>query len=85
MNINFSWAFWGLSALAVFVAKEVYWEANRRRLPASIAWVGPRNEVFSMFRAWMREITAGLKTIEEGYNKVGRSGSHGVCYHVLNG
>lgn len=78
MSIGFYWVVWGLSALAVFVAKEVYWEANRRRLPSSITWVGPRNEVFSMFRAWMREFTAGLKTVEEGYTKVSRFGFHGV-------
>lgn len=70
MSINLSWALWGLSALALFIAKELYWEAKKSRLPASIAWVGPRNEVFSMLRAWIREYTAGLKTIEEGYNKV---------------
>lgn len=78
MSFNFSWALWGLSALAVFVTKEVYWETNRRRIPASIAWVGPRDEIFSMFRAWMRELTAGLKTVEEGYTKVGRFETHGV-------
>lgn len=78
MSLNFSWALWGFGALALFVAKEVYWEAKKRRLPASIAWVGPRDEVFSMFRAWIREITGGLQTMEEGYTKVGRSDSHGV-------
>lgn len=78
MSFNFSWALWAFSALALFVAKEVYWEAKRRRLPASIAWVGPRDEVFSMLRAWMREITAGLTTIEEGYTIVSQSDSHGV-------
>ncbi|MCJ1347657.1 hypothetical protein MMC31_005885 [Peltigera leucophlebia] len=74
MSFTFSWALWGFGALAVFVAKEVYWEVNRRRMPASIAWVGPRDEVFSMFRAWMRELTAGLKTVEEGYNKYNTKG-----------
>ncbi|MCJ1349125.1 hypothetical protein MMC31_007361 [Peltigera leucophlebia] len=57
MPFNFSWALWVFSALAVYVAKEVYWEAKRRRLPASITWVGPRNELFSMLRAWKREYT----------------------------
>lgn len=75
MSINLSWALWGLGVLAVFVAKELYREAERRRLPASIAWMGPRDEVFSMLRAWLREYTAGLKTVEEGYNKVGQSDS----------
>ena len=46
MSFNFSWALWAFSALGLFVAKEGYWEAKRRRLPASIAWVGPRDEVF---------------------------------------
>lgn len=78
MSFYFSWVLWGSSALALYVAKEVYWEAKRRRIPASIPWVGPRNEVFSMFRAWMREITAGLKTVEEGYTKVGRFDSNSV-------
>lgn len=79
MSIKLYWALWGLSALAFLVTKELYWEAKRRRLPASIAWVGPRKEAFSMLRAWIREYTAGLKTVEEGYNKVGRSDSQGVC------
>lgn len=55
MAFILNWALWAFSALAVFVAKEVYWEAKRRRLPTSIAWVGPRDELFSMIRAWMRE------------------------------
>lgn len=71
MGIYLSWALWGLIPLAIFLVKELHWEAKRSRLPASIPWVGPRNEVFSMFRAWMREYGAGLKTVEEGYNKVG--------------
>lgn len=78
MTLTFSWALWVFSALALFVAKEVRWEAKRRRLPASVVWVGPRDEVFSMFRAWIREIIGGLKTIEEGYAKVSRSDPHGV-------
>lgn len=77
MSIKLYWALCCLSALALFVTKELCWEAKRRRLPASIAWVGPRNEVFSMLRAWIREYTAGLNTVEEGYNKVGRSDSQG--------
>lgn len=61
-----------LTALTLsVVVKEIYWEAKRRRLPASIAWVGSReNEFFPIFRAWMRKYKAGLKTVEEGYKKV---------------
>lgn len=79
MSFHLSWVLLGLTALALSVAKELYWEAKRRRLPASIVWVGPRkNEFFSTFRAWMREYTAGLKTVEEGYTKVSQSESHGL-------
>lgn len=79
MSFHLSWVLLGLTALALSVAKELYWEAKRRRLPASIVWVGPRrNEFFSMFRAWMREYTAGLKTVEEGYTKVSQSESYGL-------
>lgn len=77
MSFHLPWILLGLIILAFSVAKELNWEAKRRRLPASIAWVGPRNEYFSMFRAWMREYTAGLKTVEEGYTKVSRAEPHG--------
>lgn len=74
MTFYLSWLSLGLTALILSVVKELYWEAKRRRLPASIVWVGPRNnEFFSMFRAWLREYTAGLKTVEEGYTKVSQS------------
>lgn len=73
MTFHLSWLLLllGLTTLTLSVVKEVYWEAKRRRLPASIAWVGPRkNEFFPMFRAWVHEYTAGLKAVEEGYKKV---------------
>lgn len=64
--------FYGTGALVLLrMAKEFYEEIKRSRLPASIPWVGVRdNEAFPKIRAWMREFTAGLTTIEEGYTKV---------------
>lgn len=45
------------------------WPASSR-LPASINWAGRRNEVFSKARACVREFTAGLRTLAEGYATV---------------
>lgn len=72
MTFTINSLFYGIGALVLIrMAKEVYEEIKRSRLPAAIPWVGVRdNEAFPKIRAWMREFTAGLTTIEEGYTKV---------------
>lgn len=44
-----------------------YWRSTIIRIPGSIAWVGIRDEAFSKPRAWIRELSAGLSTVHEGY------------------
>lgn len=72
MTFTMNSLFYGIVALVLIrMAKKVYEEFKRCRLPAAIPWVGVRdNEAFPKIRAWMREFTAGLTTIEEGYKKV---------------
>lgn len=44
-----------------------YWRSTITHIPGSIAWVGIRDEAFSKPRAWIRELSAGLSTVHEGY------------------
>lgn len=69
MSVDLIWSFWGLGAVVLSAGTIVYWESTCR-LPASIPWVGLRNEVFSKPRAWIREYTAGFNTLEDGYSAV---------------
>ena len=43
------------------------------RVPQSVPWAGLRKEIFSRTRANMREVTAGLRTLNIGYNQVSES------------
>lgn len=47
-----------------------YWRSTITRIPGSIPWVGFRDEAFSKPRAWIRELSAGLTTVHEGYATV---------------
>lgn len=42
------------------------------KVPQSITWAGLRKEVLSKTRACIREVTAGLRTLNLGYSKVAR-------------
>ena len=43
------------------------------KVPQSVPWAGLRKEVFSITRANLREVTAGLNTLKIGYNQVSGS------------
>lgn len=72
MSFTIDFLFYCIGALVLLcMVKEIYEEIKRSRIPASIPWVGVRNNEFlPKIRAWMRELTAGLTTVEEGYKKV---------------
>ena len=61
-----------VSSLSI-VALSIYffraW-ATSSRLPDSIPWAGLRNEVFGKTRACLRELTAGLHSLTDGYLNV---------------
>lgn len=57
-----------LSVLAVVYL--IYSEYMVSTVPQSVPWAGCRNEVLSRTRACIRELTAGLRTLESGYNQV---------------
>lgn len=40
------------------------------KVPQSVPWAGLRREVLSKTRACVREVTAGLRNLNIGYNKV---------------
>lgn len=62
------WNFWGLGSLVVSLISIVYyWRTTTIQSPASIPWVGVRNEALQKFRAWIRELSAGLTTLDHGY------------------
>lgn len=57
-----------LSVIAVVYL--VYSEYAVSTVPQSVPWAGRRNEVLSKTRACLREVTAGLRTLKDGYNQV---------------
>ena len=63
-----------VSSLSI-VALSIYffraWAASSR-LPDSIPWAGLRNEVFGKTRACIRELSAGLHSLTDGYLNVGQ-------------
>lgn len=62
------WHLWGLGSILLLLSSIVYyWRSTITRIPGSIAWVGVRDEAFSRPRAWIRELSAGLSTVHEGY------------------
>ena len=62
------WSLWGLGSIVLSLGSIAYcWSTTTSRFPASIPWAGARNEVFSRPRAWIRELSAGLTTVHEGY------------------
>lgn len=62
------WHLWGLGSIILSLSSIVYyWRSTITRIPGSIAWVGIRDEAFSKPRAWIRELSAGLSTVHEGY------------------
>lgn len=65
------WHLWGLGSIVLSLSSIVfYWRSTITRIPGSIPWVGFRNEAFSKPRAWIRELSAGLSTVHEGYATV---------------
>ena len=59
-----------LLLLSSIIVVKYYWRFTTIHIPRSIAWVGVRDdEIFSRVRAWIRELTAGLSTVHEGYAK----------------
>lgn len=67
------WSIWALGTLVLSLITVVYYWRISISLPASIPTVGIRSEVFSKTRAWIRELTAGLATLHEGYFTVGKN------------
>ena len=59
----------GLSVAAVSIYLVRAW-ATSSHLPESLHWVGLRNEFFAKFRACIREYTAGLRNLADGYLNV---------------
>ncbi|OJJ43888.1 hypothetical protein ASPZODRAFT_19188 [Penicilliopsis zonata CBS 506.65] len=45
-----------------------------QNFPSSIIWVGRKNQMFSVVRACLREYTAGLSTVLDGYEKYSKAG-----------
>lgn len=65
------WHLWVLGSIILSLSIIVYyWRSTITRVPGSIAWVGVRDEAFSKPRAWIRELSAGLSTVHEGYATV---------------
>lgn len=81
MSIMSSNYVWNLAALVLTVGLVFYvWELTSRlpaSIPSSIPWVGLRNEFFSKPKAWIRELRAGLSTLQDGYVTVSNSAPHG--------
>lgn len=67
------WPLWGLGTLALSLGSIVYYWRTAMNFPASIPLIGVRTEVLSKPRAWIRELTAGLATLHEGYFTVGKN------------
>lgn len=67
------WPLWGLGTLVLSFGSIVYYWRTAITFPASIPLIGVRNEVLSKPRAWIRELTAGLTTLHEGYFTVGKN------------
>lgn len=62
------WHLWGLALIVLSMSGlYYYWHATISRVPASIPWVGVKDEAFSKPRAWIREFFAGSSTLIEGY------------------
>lgn len=62
---------WSLGSVVLSLSCIIYyWRTSTIHFPASIPWVGVRNEAFSKSRAWIREFTAGLGTVQDGYHTV---------------
>lgn len=62
------WHLWGLSSIFLSLSSIVYyWRSITSRFPTSVPWAGVRNEAFSKSRAWIREFSAGLATVQDGY------------------
>lgn len=67
------WPLCGLGTLVLSLTSIVFYWRIAISIPASIPVVGVRNEVLSKTRAWIRELTAGLATLHEGYFTVGKN------------
>lgn len=48
--------------------------------PKSLKWAGRRDETFSRTRACIRELFAGLRSLNSGYDRVRSLGQHPKVY-----